>query len=167
MTSIPPRAPRWSLESYEPASHGTGHLDVIGAVYHEYGFKWDPTHPYFADLVDPIAYYSRKGGFFSVAVRQGRVVGTVGGTPSDGEWELHRLYVHPEFRRQGLGSTLVEEFLGRARRARAARAVLWSDKKLVDAHRLYERFGFSVIGERVCDDPDSSVEWAMALDLRR
>ena len=34
-----------------------------------------------------------------------------------------------------------------------------------DAHGLYRREGARVVGERVHDDPDSSHEWGLVLDL--
>jgi len=156
----------WSIEPYRPDLHGDGHLAVIAAVYREYGFTWDPGHPYFADLVDPIAHYDRKGGFFSVAVMDRRVVGTIGGTPEGSTWELHRLYVAASARRGGLGTALVQTFLDLARSAGATQAILWSDKQLLDAHRLYRALGFQVTGERRCDDPDRAIEWGMTLALR-
>jgi hypothetical protein len=42
---------------------------------------------------------------------------------------------------------------------------IWSDKRFADAHRLYERHGARVVGERVHDDPDQSHEWGLVLDL--
>lgn len=159
--------PPWSIEPYRPEVHGIGHLTVVAGVYREYGFTWDPAHPYFADLVDPSAHYGRNGGFFSVGVIDRRVVGTIGGTPEGPAWELHRLHVVASARRHGLGAALVRTFLDHARSAGASQAILWSDKLLVDAHRLYRRLGFEVIGERTCADPDQAIEWGMALDLRR
>jgi putative acetyltransferase len=42
---------------------------------------------------------------------------------------------------------------------------LWSDKRFTDAHRLYERFGAKVVGERICHDPDKSPEWGLVLPV--
>ncbi|MCI0339908.1 MAG: GNAT family N-acetyltransferase [Planctomycetales bacterium] len=153
------------FEPWSRARHGDGHCGVIEEVYREYGFTWDLSHPYFADLVDPESHYDRAGGFFEVAVSEGAVVGTIGGTHEGSEWELHRLYVRPSCRRRGIGSALVRRFLDRVRAGGATRVVLWSDKKLKDAHRLYESLGFRTIGDRVCPDPDRAEEWGMELRL--
>jgi hypothetical protein len=42
---------------------------------------------------------------------------------------------------------------------------IWSDKKLLDGHRLYEKVGAVLVGERLCHDPDQSPEWGLVLDL--
>ncbi len=152
-------------EAWERTRHGDGHLGVIEEVYREYGFTWDLAHPYFADLLDPESHYERAGGFFEVAVADAAVVGTIGGTRHGTDWELHRLYVRPSHRKRGIGSALVRRFLDRVRSSDATRVVLWSDKRLKDAHRLYESLGFRTIGDRVCPDPDRAEEWGMELRL--
>jgi GNAT superfamily N-acetyltransferase len=63
--------------------------------------------------------------------------------PRAGEAELHRLYVRPDARRNGLAARLVGEVEAIARAEGAARLVLWTDTRFRDAHRLYERLGFA------------------------
>ena len=46
-----------------------------------------------------------------------------------------------------------------------AATLFFTDKRFDDAHRLYERFGARVEAERVHDDPDSSHEWGLVLEL--
>lgn len=80
---------------------------------------------------------------------------------------LARLYVHPDARRQGAGSGLLRTALDAAR-AHGRRAVeIWSDKRLRDAHRLYERFGAETVGERLIFDPDPCEEWGMVVVIER
>jgi hypothetical protein len=43
---------------------------------------------------------------------------------------------------------------------------LWSDKRFEDAHRLYQKLGARVVGERICHDPDQSPEWGLAIDFK-
>lgn len=52
-----------------------------------------------------------------------------------------------------------------ARRRGHRQLEIWSDKRFEDAHRLYRRYGARVVGERVHDDPDSSEEWGLLIDL--
>jgi putative acetyltransferase len=130
---------------------------VVRAVFDEHGFTWDE-HGYHADLHDVEASYVA----FWVAEADGRVVGTAGLTDRG---SLERLYVLPEARGTGTGSALLRTVADEARRRGHARLEIWSDKRFLDAHRLYERHGARVVGERVHDDPDSSHEWGLVLDL--
>jgi GNAT superfamily N-acetyltransferase len=130
---------------------------VVKAVYDEYGFTWDE-RGYHADLQDVEAAYAA----FFVAELDGGIVGTAGLTE---QGSLERFYVLPEARGAGLGSALLQAVAGEARRRGHARLEIWSDKRFEDAHRLYQRCGARIVGERVHDDPDSSHEWGLVLDL--
>lgn len=138
---------------------------VVEAVYAEFGFTWEP-EGYHGDLAD----VERGFAGFWVAELDGRVVGTAGlAEPSSGlggcDCSLERLYVVREARGTGSGSALLQTAIDEAR-ARGRRCLeIWSDKRFVDAHRLYERFGARVIEERVGDDPDASAEWGLVLWL--
>ena len=154
-----------AIEPYERARHGDGPARVIQSVYREYGFTWEPDG-YHRDVVHPETAYAPPH-LFAVAVREGRVVGTVGGLRRDGDVaELERLYLLREERGCGAGRALCERFLAWARASRCVRAIAWSDKRFVEAHALYGRLGFRVVGERICPgDPDEAPEWGLALDL--
>lgn len=130
---------------------------VVRAVYDEFGFTWDEDG-YHADLRDVEASYAA----FYVVEQDGRIVGAAGLT---GHGSLERLYVLPEARGSGAGSALLAAVADEARRAGHDRLEIWSDKRFKDAHRLYERHGARVVGERTHDDPDSSDEWGLVLDL--
>jgi putative acetyltransferase len=156
---------------------------VIRTVYDEYSFPWE-AEGYHADLYNLELNYDEVGDEFFVAECDGQVVGTaaleifdpvpdsapvvrlgdywrVGGA----DCSLERLYVDPSARRLGAGRALFEKVADRARERGRTKMELWSDKKFVDAHRLYERFGARVVGERLCDDPDQSPEWGLILNL--
>jgi GNAT superfamily N-acetyltransferase len=130
---------------------------VVRAVYEEYGFTWDE-HGYHADLRDVETAYAA----FFVAELDGRIVGTAGLSERG---SLERLYVLPAARGAGAGSALLAAVAEEARRRGHDQLEIWSDKRFEDAHRLYRREGARVVGERVHDDPDSSHEWGLVLDL--
>lgn len=130
---------------------------VVRAVYDEFGFTWDATG-YHADLADVEAAYAA----FFVAELDGRIVGTAGLTAGG---SLERLYVLSDARGSGAGSALLTAVADEARRRGHESLEIWSDKRFTDAHRLYERHGARVVGERVHDDPDSSAEWGLVLHL--
>ena len=69
------------------------------------------------------------------------------------------MYVHPKGRRRGIATAIMREIIG----LEVGPIEIWSDKRFVDAHRLYQRFGASVVGERICHDPDRAPEWGMIL----
>jgi GNAT superfamily N-acetyltransferase len=63
---------------------------------------------------------------------------------SDGdEAYVAELYVVPERRRKGLGSELMTAALDRCRERGCDYVFLGTDEGDADAHRLYERFGFT------------------------
>ncbi|MGC9472677.1 GNAT family N-acetyltransferase [Streptomyces sp. WG4] len=85
-----------------------------------------------------------------VAVRGGRVVGTLqltivpglsrrGGTRSI----IEGVRIHSDERGSGLGTQLIEWAVDQSRRQGCQLVQLTSDKTRTDAHRFYERLGFS------------------------
>jgi putative acetyltransferase len=136
-------------------------VEVIHAVYVEYGFTWDPAQ-YHADLYDLQGHYLDRGHAFWVAQHEdGAIVGTVAlelfdvvpGSPGTAveirntirlggcDCSLERLYVHPTARRQGVGRALMETVLREARQRARRHLEIWSDKRFLEAHRLYQKFG--------------------------
>jgi putative acetyltransferase len=125
-----------------------GVIDLIGRVFVEYGWIWEPAAEV-PDLLRWTPHYEPPHGAFFV-VREGeRIVGSVGvDRVGDGTAELHRLYLDPAMRGRGLGEALVNTIVDWCRTHGAARLVLWSDTRFTHAHRLYLRTGFRQTGER-------------------
>lgn len=65
-----------------------------------------------------------------------------------GEIEFRMLSVAAAARGRGVGEALVRAVIERAREASAERVVLSSSEKMLAAHRLYERLGFTRLPER-------------------
>ena len=163
-----------------------GVIRVIRSVYDEYGFIWDESG-YHADLYDIQSHYIDAGHEFCVADAEGEIVGTaalerfdrMGGElgqtihvrgrlrAAGADSSLERLYVLASARGSGVGSTLMKHVVERGRQHGLAAMEIWSDKRFEDAHRLYGRSGATVIGERICDDPDRSPEWGLVIDLQK
>jgi GNAT superfamily N-acetyltransferase len=135
-------------------------IALIGRVFAEYGFSWDPSTEV-PDLHDLDRRYGGEAGAFWVARLDGQVVGSVGVERlPDGRAELHRLYLDATLRGRGVGRALVEAVLGWCRMAGIDRLTLWSDTRFDRAHRLYEGMGFTKIGEReLPDDPNDTREF--------
>jgi ribosomal-protein-alanine acetyltransferase len=66
----------------------------------------------------------------------------------DGEWEIENLVVAESERRVGLGSRLLQEFLGLVKAEGAATAFLEVRKSNLAARGLYKKLGFSESGGR-------------------
>lgn len=155
-------------------------VEIVRAVYDEYGFTWD-AEEYHADLYDPEGFYRKRGDRLWVAEDAGvvalchheRIPGEPGQVATfegriraaGSDCSLERLYVHPRGRRQGLGAALTQLVIDTARTAGRTTLELWSDKRFEDAHRLYRRFGAETVGERICHDPDQSPEWGLVIRL--
>lgn len=161
-----------------------GVVETVRAVYVEYGFTWE-AEGYHADLYHLDRFYQAHGHRFLVASGPDGVVGTcallrfpalpgsVGELVTvDGKWRvggcdcaLNRLYVHPSARRLGVGGALTQAVIDAARADGRRAMEIWSDKLFGDAHRLYGRFGATLVGDRILDDPDQSPEWGLVLRL--
>jgi putative acetyltransferase len=167
------------------AADSPGVVRTVKAVFDEYGFTWD-AEDYHADLYDLDAHYFACGDQFYVAELPGQgVVGTValqlfdkipGHPGAIGEHEgriralgadcsLERLYVDPKARRMGLGQKLTQRVIDEAKARQRTAMELWSDKRFEDAHRLYQRMGAEIVGDRICHDPDQSPEWGLIIRL--
>jgi N-acetylglutamate synthase-like GNAT family acetyltransferase len=125
-----------------------GVIDLIGRVFAEYRFVWDPRVEVPDLLAFDLHYVAPRGAFFVVR-RNGRVVGSIGVERAhEGVAELHRLYLDVELRGQGRGRALVLAVLDWCRTAGIGHLFLWSDTRFDRAHALYERMGFRQTGER-------------------
>lgn len=165
------------IREFQPGDE-EGIVSTVREVFDAYGFTWD-ADGYCADLYDPQSNYVAVDGRFWVAEQDSTIVACVAYLPHrmtpgllgetclvDGtvraagtDCSLERLYVRSSARRQGLGTSLTQVVYEHARRMGRTGVELWSDKKLVEAHRLYRSLGALPIGERICHDPDQSPEW--------
>ena len=119
-------------------------------------------------LRHPATHFRKRDGRMWTAW-DGKDLGGVVGYTLDAvgaDAELHKLYVHPDQRRSGLGrrlTTLVEQTV----RARGARTLeLWSDTRFETAHRFYRNLGYSQTGEkRALNDISNSFEYRFVKSL--
>lgn len=81
--------------------------------------------------------------------------------------DVHNLAVHPAYRRQGIGRSLVQAVIDEARRQGSARVTLEVRKSNEVAQRLYQSLGFVASGVRkgyYSDDGEDAL--AMVLQFR-
>jgi GNAT superfamily N-acetyltransferase len=92
---------------------------------------------------DPPAPAAGHDEMWVVEAGRGEIVGSCGLRESDGgAWELHSLYLAPEFRGFGLGRSLVENALRVARQHGALKVVFAAPSEFHEAQALVERLGF-------------------------
>lgn len=77
-----------------------------------------------------------------IAEEEERVVGFALGNVRGGVGRLGFMGVRPEYRRRGIGSSLLEEYIERSRQRGAHKVWLWTQTALKPAIRLYVRAGF-------------------------
>lgn len=83
-----------------------------------------------------------------VAVEGERVVGYVGSQTVLGETDMMNIAVHPDFRRAGVGQTLIRALI-RALKERDSRCLTLEVRESnAPARSLYEKMGFSQVGLR-------------------
>jgi len=140
-------------------------IRLIGRVFAEYGFVWQPA----AEVPDLVAFdrhYAPPHGAFFVVREAGEVVGSVGVERlPNGAAELHRLYLDARLRGRGLGRALVDAVIGWCRAEGIRHLVLWSDTRFDRAHALYEQMDFRQTGERALRDVNQSREYRYERDV--
>lgn len=99
-----------------------------------------------------------------VAVQDGRVLGSAtleleGRVDDEGdrplapeEAHVRMLGVHPDARRRGIATLLMETCIGRARAAGKTRLTLHTTHRMRGAQAMYERLGFRRLPDRVFPD---------------
>lgn len=118
---------------------------LVAGVLGEFGLTFGVGSGTDAELRDlPGAYRDRGGAFWVVEeAATGAIVGTCGVSPvGDGVLELRKMYLSPAVRGRGVGRALMDQALGFARSAGAARVILDTTEEMTSAIRLYEAAGF-------------------------
>ena len=103
-----------------------------------------------------------------LAVREGKAVGYVIYWLLPSEVDIHNLAVHPTYRRQGVGRSLLQAVIDKARLHRSSRVTLEVRKSNEGAQRLYQSLGFvaqSIRKGYYSDDGEDAL--AMGLEFDR
>ena len=96
------------------------------------------------EVEDPLSKYGAPAGALFLTYFKNEPAGCIALQPIKLEHacEMKRLYVRPNFRKEGLASLLVQALLDRAKELGYKKMVLDTLDKLVPAIKLYRRYGF-------------------------
>ena len=83
-----------------------------------------------------------------VALDGERVAGYVGSQSVLGESDMMNVAVHPDYRRQGIGESLVTQLIFRLKEKGNYQLTLEVRASNISAQKLYEKLGFSEVGRR-------------------
>ena len=143
-----------------------GLIVLMKAIFLEYACVFDLAE--LPELCGMATHFARADGQAWVAVKDARIVGSAGLTPSaaPGGIELRKLYVARDVRGSGLGVDLCARVEHEARARGASYVDLWTDTRFTRAHRFYERRGY-VRGRstRELHDLSHSVEFYYWIDF--
>jgi ribosomal protein S18 acetylase RimI-like enzyme len=90
-----------------------------------------------------LAYMSNPGSHFWVAEADGKVVGMIGLQQLEaGTGEIRRLRVHPDYRRRGIGSAMLQKALEFCRDHGLLKVTLDTYMEREPALHLFEKFNF-------------------------
>jgi len=94
-------------------------------------------------LDDPKGTITDNGGFIFLAETEGKIIGSAGIMKEhDGEYELIKMTVAPEYQGKGISKLLIEKCLEKAVEVKAKKVILYSNSQLQRAIALYEKYGF-------------------------
>jgi putative acetyltransferase len=118
-------------------------------------------------LADPQGIILDRGGRIFLAVLDGETVGSCALLAmAPGEFEVAKMAVTESHRRAGIGRCLLEKAIAEARASGAHRLYLETNRKLVNAIRLYESLGFRHLPpERITPSPYARADVYMELYL--
>ncbi|GAC1412394.1 MAG: GNAT family N-acetyltransferase [Actinomycetota bacterium] len=143
-------------------------IGLIAGCWSEYPGCVLDVHGEVPELLGIASYGKRCGGRFWIAESDGRLVASIGILPGPGTdmVTLTKLYVARSARRQGMAARLVDLVENEARARNARTIELWSDTRFLDAHRFYERHGYTRHEQtRALHDLSNSIEYRFTKDL--
>lgn len=91
---------------------------------------------------------NNKLAVYLVAKDNGHCIGYAGFWNVSGEGDITNVAVLPEYRKQGIGSMLIKNMIKTARELEIELLTLEVRKSNIAAQRLYNKYGFDIIGER-------------------
>ena len=129
-------------------------LSLVKEVLSDYGLELNPEGEDL-DITDIKKYYMDNNGDFEVIEFKGNIIGSYGVYRIDEETcELRKMYLDKNFQSLGLGNIMMENSIKLAKALGYKRVILQTNSVLYKALKLYEKYGFEEIKEKVCERCD-------------
>lgn len=123
--------------------------DLVFSVLLDYGLKPDPAETD-KDLSDFEKHYFNRNGYFEVCEIDNEIVGTWGLHPSSKDTcELRKMYLSLHSRGKGLGKTMLERAMIKAKELGYKKMQLETASVLKEAISLYAKYGFKPSGRPI------------------
>ncbi len=126
---------------------------VIQTVFEEHGIKRPGTAYFDPCLNDMFSEYTGEGKIYFIAKDGDKIIGGAGVFPTDGlrpdTCELVKMYLLSEYRGKGVGGALLEKCVSSAQKMGYSKMYLETTPELSNAIRMYEKFGFLPIENRM------------------
>ena len=125
--------------------------NIIRSCLEEFGEN-NPGTVYFDDSTDHLyEVFLNPKSFYYIAEKDGIIIGGAGifpteGLPSD-TCELVKMYIVPEARKIGIGSSLINKCMDKARSLGFKKMYLETMPGLVEAIKLYKKFNFTPLNQ--------------------
>ena len=120
-------------------------LSFIKEILEEYQIDYDPDQ-LFSDLSNIEENY--RGGWLCIAKQENLIVGSAALFPlSKSSCELRKMYLSPKVRGKGIGYHMFKMMEEKAQELKFKTIRLETSPKFVNAINLYERNGFTRLGE--------------------
>jgi len=135
-----------TFRRYQEADHD-GAWSVFAAWTKQLGFE---NGPWDDDMHNIPAVYLQPGGEFIIGDVDGRIVALAAyHRESDGRASVHRVGVHPDLQRYGIGRAIMAELESRAREAGITSLHLDTSIGQIAAQKLYTSIGYAEAGHIV------------------
>ena len=107
---------------------------------------WDLEESDIADLLKPEKNIISRGGEVFFAIINDVPIGTVAMIPNTNmNFELAKMTIKKEFRGRGLSKLLLEKCISFAQEKKAKSIFLISNRSLIIARKLYDKYGFKEV----------------------
>jgi putative acetyltransferase len=115
---------------------------LVSSVLKEYGLETN-TGSTDSDLDDIEKSYIQNGGIFKVLKDDNKIIGSYGLFKVDAQTcELRKMYLYSQYKSQGLGKQMLIDAFEEAKRLGFKTMILETNKVLVEAKGLYQKYGF-------------------------
>lgn len=122
--------------------------NVVFTTLREYGLAPEPGATD-QDLGDVEGFYGAGKGYFEVCEDNGEIIATWGIAPlSDGCCELRKMYLLAAHRGKGIGRTMLDRAVAKARELGFEKIELETASVLKEAISLYRKYGFRPVEGR-------------------